>query len=90
MRPARVECRVLTCVLPAGSRCNDLAIQQQLLVVDDRTATLDGPLQITLSANNMWGIIHMIVELLMKHEDGKYVVMKVSQGFMVTRHAQPY
>lgn len=37
-------------------------------------------MQITLSANNMWGIIHMIVELLMKHEDGKYVVMKVSQG----------
>lgn len=33
--------------------------------------------QITLSANNMWGIIHMIVELLMKHEDGKYVMMKV-------------
>ena len=25
----------------------------------------------------MWGIIHMIVELLMKHEDGKYVMMKV-------------
>lgn len=34
-------------------------------------------MQITLSANNMWGIIHMIVELLMKHDDGKYVMMKV-------------
>lgn len=26
----------------------------------------------------MWGIIHMIVELLMKHDDGKYVMMKVN------------
>lgn len=35
-------------------------------------------LQITLNANNMWGIIYMIVELFMKHEDGKYVLMKAS------------
>ena len=34
--------------------------------------------QITMSLNNMWGIIHMIVELFMKHPDGKYVLMKVS------------
>lgn len=27
----------------------------------------------------MWGIIHMVVELFMKHEDGKYVMMKVSR-----------
>lgn len=33
-----------------------------------------------MSANNMWGIIHMIVELLMKHEDGKYVMMKVGRS----------
>lgn len=40
--------------------------------------------QITLSSNNMWGIIHMIVELLMKHDDGKYVMMKVSPARIVT------
>lgn len=34
--------------------------------------------QITMSPNNMWGIIHMLVELFMKQEDGKYVMMKVS------------
>lgn len=32
----------------------------------------------------MWGIIHMIVELLMKHDDGKYVMMKVSPARIVT------
>ncbi|CAN0001357.1 unnamed protein product, partial [Sphacelaria rigidula] len=32
--------------------------------------------QITMSPNNMWGIIHMLVELFMKQEDGKYVMMK--------------
>ena len=43
--------------------------------------------QITLSANNMWGIIHMIVELFMKHDDGKYVMMKVRRKAV---QAAPY
>lgn len=46
-----------------------------------------GFVQITLSANNMWGIIHMIVELLMKHSDGKYVMMKVRTPIVITAHA---
>ncbi|CAM9119408.1 unnamed protein product [Ectocarpus sp. 6 AP-2014] len=45
--------------------------------------------QITLSANNMWGIIHMIVELLMKHEDGKYVVMKDPNKQVVRVYSVP-
>lgn len=31
----------------------------------------------------MWGIIHMVVELFMKHEDGKYVMMKVSLALVL-------
>jgi len=32
--------------------------------------------QTNLSINNMWGIVKMIAELLLKKEDGKYVLMK--------------
>lgn len=30
-----------------------------------------------VNENNMWGIIHMLVEMFMKKDDGKYVMMKV-------------
>lgn len=36
-----------------------------------------------MNPNNMWGIIHMLVELFMKQEDGKYVMMKVSHSMKV-------
>lgn len=32
-----------------------------------------------VNENNMWGIIHMLVEMFMKKDDGKYVMMKVRQ-----------
>merc|ERR1711871_554395 len=32
--------------------------------------------QINLSSQNMWGIVKMICELMMKQEDGKFVLMK--------------
>ena len=45
--------------------------------------------QINLSVHNMWGIIKMISELLMRKEDGKYVLLKDPNKATVRLYAVP-
>jgi translation initiation factor 3 subunit D len=45
--------------------------------------------QINLSLNNMWGIVKMICELLMKKPDGKYVLLKDPNKATVRLYSVP-
>ena len=45
--------------------------------------------QINLSTQNMWGIVKMICELMMKQEDGKYVLMKDPNKATVRLYSVP-
>eukprot|EP00629_Pelagomonadales_sp_RCC1024_P017180 CAMPEP_0119273930 /NCGR_PEP_ID=MMETSP1329-20130426/11153_1 /TAXON_ID=114041 /ORGANISM="Genus nov. species nov., Strain RCC1024" /LENGTH=567 /DNA_ID=CAMNT_0007274187 /DNA_START=134 /DNA_END=1834 /DNA_ORIENTATION=- len=45
--------------------------------------------QITLSVNNMWGIVKMLIELLLKYDDGKYVIARDGLKPMVRIYAVP-
>ncbi|CAM9452503.1 unnamed protein product, partial [Choristocarpus tenellus] len=45
--------------------------------------------QITLNINNSWGIMHMMLEMFMKQEDGKYVMMKDPNKQVVRVYSVP-
>ncbi|CAM9165763.1 unnamed protein product, partial [Phaeothamnion confervicola] len=45
--------------------------------------------QITLSINNMWGIVKMLVELFLRQEDGKFVMVKDPNKAVVRVYAVP-
>ena len=49
----------------------------------------DLSMQINLSTQNMWGIVKMISELLMKQEDGKYVLLKDPNKATVRLYSVP-
>jgi translation initiation factor 3 subunit D len=45
--------------------------------------------QINLSINNIWGIVKMICELLMKKADGKFVLLKDPNKAIVRLYSIP-
>ena len=54
------------------------------------TAGTEVAAQINLSLNNVWGIVKMIMELLMKKPDGQYVLLKDPNKAIVRLYAIPH
>ncbi|KAJ1462201.1 eukaryotic translation initiation factor 3 subunit D [Pelagophyceae sp. CCMP2097] len=45
--------------------------------------------QITLNVNNMWGIVKMLLDMLMAHPDGKYVIVRDANKPIVRIYSVP-
>jgi translation initiation factor 3 subunit D len=71
------------------SRLNPTTAYDHTILGCDKFRPKDLAQQINLSVQNMWGIAKMVSELMMKKENGKYVILKDPNRSTIRVYAVP-